>query len=549
MMRTLIPPTVVLLLLGLAAYFFTAPPLTMHHPIVFASADEIKTLDPGKMSWATDIRAAMGLWEGLASYDPVTLKPIPGVAESWDISADGRTYTFHLRANARWSNGDAVTAQDFLFAWQRVLTPATAAEYVGLFFHIEGAQEYFDGLSGKKAIAFSSVGIGAPDARTLVVHLAHPCTYFLDLVAFPPYYPLHQGSMAGFMVDGKDAFAGYEAGFTRPPHLVTNGPFRLADWRFKIHLLLTPNPYYWDAGAVHAEAIELVTYDDARAALLAYQTHTVDAMSWVPQEFGADLLKMQGEGLRHDVQWRPVFGTYYYLFNCKQKPFDDARVRRALALAVDREPIVKDVLRMGQRPLSVLVPPDSIAGYRSPMGLGVNIPEARRLLAEAGYPEGKGFPTVEMLFNNESIHASTAQALGQMWQQALGVHVSFRGLEKPTFGAERKSHHFALARGGWYGDYTDPTTWLDLARSNNGNNDGQYSNPVFDGLMNRADSEADAGKRFAILQEAEALLVRQDMPFLPLYQYSDGYIFDPGKLAGLELNVRLLTQLKYLHRR
>lgn len=557
MRRVLLLPTLLLLGLALGGYLLSGGIPRGPRTLVFCNADDIKTLDPGKMSWANDIRVAMGLWEGLAAYEPRTLEPIPGVAQRWEISPDGRTYTFHLRPNACWSTGEPVLARDFVFAWKRVLTPSTGAEYINLFFPIRGAKAYYEALDAGKPADFASVGVRTPDERTISVELAAPCGYFLDLLAFPPYYPLHEASMQPFAERGG---AGFDPYWMRPQEVrragkpvrvpVTNGPFVFAEWRFKQYLKLTPNPHYWDRAAVQTEALLITAIADPRTALLAYEQGQVDALSFVPQTFGELLLEQRDRGRRHDVQYRPVFGTYYYIFNTRQKPFDDKRVRKALTLAIDKQQIVTHVTRMGQRPVNVLVPPESIRGYRGPAGLAMNVTEARRLLAEAGFPGGAGFPVTEILFNTEDpTHGKVAQAIGQMWREALGVNVNFRGVERGSFGSGRRQHNFTIARGGWYGDYTDPTTWLDLCRTGDGNNDGQFSSNAFDELLTQAAAEADPGKRFALLAQAERLLVEDELPLLPLYQYADGYIFDPQKIAGLEANVRLLTQFKYVYKK
>ncbi|MEI8197211.1 MAG: peptide ABC transporter substrate-binding protein [Phycisphaerae bacterium] len=570
MLRTLLIPALLLLLLGVVCFSLTA---TQRGPatITVASADDIKTLDPGAMSWAVDIRAATGLWEGLTTNDPITLEPRPGVASSWEISPDTLTYTFHLRPNARWSNGDPVTAFDFAFAWQRNLRPVTAAQYLNMLLHIQGAQAYYDALeaaakptagvpAGRRADEGVGTTLPAPpaqvsgivvvDPHTLVVHLAGPCTYFLDLLAFPPYFPLHEASMRPFLIDHNPAL-GYAPQWIRPPNLVSNGPFQLTDWQFKRYLQFEPNPYYWDRSAVQCPRLRLVSYaGDARAALLAYQTGVVDVLSWVPQQFAPELLAQVRAGQRRDVQFQPVFGSYYYEFNCLKKPFNDPRIRKALALAIDKRQLTERVLRMGQRPLNVLVPPESIPGYASPAGLEMDVPAARRLLKEAGYPDGAGLEPVEILYTNtDLIHDRIAQAIGQMWQENLHIAVTYRGLERATFGADRKSQHFGIARGGWYGDYPDPMTWLNLLRTNDGDNDGKYSNPRFDALLDQADAEALPAKRLALMVAAERILVEEDFPFIPLYQYADGFVYDPAQIAGMDLNVRMLVQFKYLRRR
>jgi oligopeptide transport system substrate-binding protein len=556
MLRTLLVPSLLLLLLAAACFTLTAGTRS-RAAITVASADELQTLDPGQMSWAVDIRAAMGLWEGLTAYEPHTLRPIPGVAQSWEISPDARRYTFHLRPDARWSDGTPVTAADFAFAWQRNLRPATHAPYRDKLLLLRGAQAWADpppSLSSAAAVtaarqpALSGVaGIIVRDPRTLIVELEQPCTYFLDLLAFPPFFPLHEAAMRPFLIDG-DPAKGYRGEWTRSPNLVSNGPFRLTDWSFKRHLLLQRNENYWDVANVHCPSLRLVTYDDPRAFFLAYQSGIVDVLTRVPEQFAPELLEQVRAGRRHDVQFQPVFGTYYYLFNCQKAPFNDVRVRKAFALAIDKSRLVA-MLRLGQRPLDVLVPPDAIAGYSSPRGVPMNVPEAQRLLAAAGYPAGQGLAPVEILFNNEAIHDRIAQVIGQMWGANLGVRVTYRGVERGTFGTTRKSQDFAVARGGWYGDYVDPTTWLNLAYTGDGDNDGRFSSPRFDALLDQAAAETDAARRLAILADAERILVEEEFPFIPLYQYSDGVMYDPDRIDGAQLNVRNMILLKYLRRK
>lgn len=549
MNRALIFPTILLLVLGITAFVLSGgePVAARKNTVVFANADELKTLDPGKMSWANDIRTAMGLWEGLTAYHPKTLEILPGVAERWDVSPDAKTYTFHLRKNAKWSNGDPVTAHDFLFAWQRVLTPATGADYITLLQHIKGATDFTTALEKNQPADFSKVAAIAVDDHTLHVELDHPVTYFLDLCAFPPLFPLHEKSMRPFS-EGPNTGT-YDPKFTRPPHLVTNGAFQLTEWQFKRHLLLTPNEHYWDRANVKVDRLKITALEDQRAAILAYNSGAIDAMSFVPKQFGEELLQLRDDGKRNDVHFRPVFGTYYYIFNCTRKPFDDKRVRRALALVIDRRLITDNVLRMGEAPSTVVVPRNSIPGYTGPAGLDMNIPEAKRLLADAGFPNGAGFPTIEILYNTEAAHDKVALAIAQMWEKHLNIKTSFKGLERGTFGSDRRSNNFLIARGGWYGDYLDPTTWLDLARSTDGNNDGKFKSPAYDALLDQAAAEGNPAKRFELLREAERVLVEDEMPFIPLYQYADGYMYNPNTIEGIDLNVRLLTQFKWLRKK
>ena len=325
-----------------------------------------------------------------------------------------------------------MTAQDFVFAWKRVFEASTRANYVTLMYVIEGAEEYSKLRGDGKPADWSTVGVKSPDPYTLVVKLTHPRSYFLDLCAFPTFYPVNEKAMAPFLSDAADWTKGYDQAWARSPNLVTNGPYFLKDWKFKEYLLLEPNAYYWDRGNVKCDQLVIKGIADARAELLALQSGTIDLLTQVPQQFGEDLLKQEAEGKRKDVHYSPVFGTYYYVFNCtaKHAPLDDWRVRKALSLAVDRQKITRDVIRMGHKPLGLFVPPDAIPGYRSPQELSPNVEEARKLLAEAGFPGGKGMRSIEIVYNTEAIHEKIAQAIGQMWGENLGVHVTYRALER-----------------------------------------------------------------------------------------------------------------------
>ncbi len=560
MKRVLLLPSILLALLFVVCYALSGRSLpqprtgdgvrgSKDSPIVLANMDDIKTLDVGKMSWQSDIRTAMGLWEGLTSYNPKDLSILPGVAERWEVSPDQKFYTFHLRKNARWSDGDPVTAHDFVFAWKRVLTPVTAGDYISLFFSIQGAEEYYNALAARKPADWNSVGISTPDDYTLTVQLKIPLTYFLDLCAFVPFYPLHEPSMRPFLNDPLDPAKGYKSQWTRPPFVVSNGPFTLAEWQFQKYLLLEQNPHYWDRARVRSKSICILAYKDPRAALLSYQQGRCDALSFVPRAIGEELLRQQSAGIRNDVHFRPVFGMYYFVFNCTRAPLNDPRIRKALSLVVDKKLITDQIMRMGETPSDVIVPENSILGYASPRGASRNIAEAKRLLAEAGYPDGKGLRVLEILYNTEAPHhGQVSQVIGQMWKQNLGVEYKLRALERGSFGSERRNHNFDVARSGWYGDYGDPTTWLDLLKTGDGNNDGLFSSPAYDALLNKAASEANASARFALLKDAEQLLVTDEFPYLPLFQYSDGYMFNPDKVLGLDLNVRLMTQFKFVGR-
>ena len=550
MRRVLIIISLLLMLIFVGGFWISGGDAVRSRAIIFCQAGQIHTLDPARMTWIQDIRTGLALWQGLTQYNPKTLSPMPGVAQSWTISANGRTYTFHLRRQARWSNGDPVTAANFIFAWKRMLHPATGAGYVEMFFHIAGAKAYFNALAKRhgRPRPFSSVGIKAPDLHTLIVTLNAPCPYFLDLMAFPPFFPLNQSSMARFAVRSGDSFSYYNPRFTRPPYLVTDGPYRLTAWRFHQYLELKPNPYFWARRTVRCRELRIVSFSDSLSAFRAYQSGAVDVLSFVPPQFTAALLGQEHAGLRHDVHYRPVFGTYYYIINCTHPPLTNDLLRRALDLAINKRQIVDDVTRLHEKPLRVLVPPGAIPGYHSPHGLAMNVPEARRLMRQAGYPDGRGLRPLKFLTNDtDSLNMLVAQAIAQMWQRNLGVRIRIETEESKAFNQDCVQGNFDIARAGWYGDYMDPTTWLDLFRTGNPNNHSRFSNRPYDQLLHQADIEANPARRFALLTDAERLLVDRYMPAIPLFQYTDGLMYHWQNIGGIRPNVRMITLLQYIH--
>ncbi len=550
MKRTLLFPTILLLLVGFGCFFLSASAASRRGAIVFCEAGQIHTLDPQRMTWMQDIRVALGLWEGLTQYNPKTLEPMPGIAEKWTLSPDGRTYHFYLRSGARWSNGDPVTAQNFVFSWRRMLHPSTAGGYVALYFHLAGARAYFYSLvhHPRHHLAFSTVGVQARGPHELVVHLTRPCGYFLSLMAFPPFFPLDAGSMQRFLTH-TGGFVHYNARWTRPPWLVTDGPYYLADWRFHEYLLLKPNPYYYDRTAVHCRRLLVENYPDAQSAFLAYQSGTVNVLSFIPGNFAPALLHLEAAGARHDVHYRPVFGTWFMDINCLRPPLNDRRVRQALAMAINKQAIVEDVLRLPERPVNVLVPPDSIPGYRSPAGIGYNPAAARKLLRQAGFPGGRGLRRLKFLIigGGQTAEARIAQAVAHMWQKRLGIRTRIVQEESKIFHEDTVNHNFDVDLSGWYGDYRDPTTWLNLFRASNPNNHTGLNSRRYEALMREASRTVDPQNRLAVLSAAEKLLVSDLIPAIPLYQASDGYMYNRNRIGGIRPNVQLITLFKYIH--
>ncbi len=499
---------------------------------VFNNGAEPETLDPQIMTGVPEHRLAMACFEGLVGHHPETLAPVPGIAERWTVSPDGLVYTFHLR-RSQWSDGTPLTAKDFLASWRRVLEPKTAAQYAYQLYPVKGAEAFNkqgadkpDGSGKYPPADWSSVGVRAPDEHTLVVTLERPCAYFLDLCAFETLMPV---PMAVVEQHGDR--------WTRPEHIVCNGPFKPVEWLPNQRVTFAKNPRYWDAGYVKLEKIVALPYEDMETAYKLFQQGKIDWMDDVPAAKIDECKRLP------EFYVAPYFGSYFYRFNVTKPPFDDVRVRRALALSIDREVITRDILKAGQVPATHFVPP--LPGYQSPRGLAYDRAAARKLLAEAGYPDGKGFPKVELLYNTLEAHKLVAENVVQQWRENLGITVSLRNSEWKVYLNDVQHLQYQLARAAWIGDYLDPNTFLDMFVTGGGNNQTGWSNARYDALIAQAAAEVDAKKRAAVLRQAEELLVEQELPIIPVYIYvKKGLLAD--KVAGIHENVRALHPFQYI---
>jgi len=488
----------------------------------YVNAVEPETLDPGLMKGLPEHTIALALFEGLTSLHPKTLTPVPGIAERWDVSPDRRTYTFHLR-RSRWSDGQPLTAHDFAYAWRRVLQPETRSEYSYMLYPIDHAEDFNTG----KLEDFSQVGVNALDDRTLQVRLEHPVPYFLELTAFGTYSPVR-----------KDAIEAHGDRWTRPGRLLSNGPFYLTDWRQRERIAVKKNPHYWNADRVVLQEIEILPINDSETALKKYLNGEVHWIREVPAPKVTAAARLPG------FHYSPVFATYFYRFNVTRPPLNDPRVRRALALAVDKESIARYLLRAGQRPARGFVPP-LLPTYTPVEGPGYDPAEARRLLAAAGFPGGRGFPRLEVLYNTSDAHQLIAEALQHMWQTHLGIRIDLLNQEWKVYLDSVARLQYDIGRSSWSADYNDPMTFLDMFVTGGGNNRTGWSHPRYDELIRLAAREADAARRQTLLQEAERILVCDEMPILPLYFFVNVYLVDP-RVIGVYDNSRNLHPFQYI---
>lgn len=468
------------------------------------NSSEPKDLDPHLVTGVTEHNIMSALLEGLVTENPKTLAPVPGVAESWDIADDGRTYTFHLRSNARWSNGDSVTAKDFVFSYRRMLTPALGSPYAYMLYCLRNAKAYHHG----DLDAFDQVGVQALDPHTLRLTLGAPTPYFLSLLNHFSWFPVHPDTI---LAHGTIDAIGTP--WTRPEHYVGNGAFTLTDWQPNKQITVTKSKTYWDRKNVKLNAIHFYPIGDHTIEEHAFRAGQLHVTGTIPVNRIGYYQSRKPELLRLD----PYLGCYYYLFNVERPPLDNANVRRALALAINREQITKFVTRGGETPAYHFTPPDT-AGYTARASLSGDLATARKLLAEAGYPNGEGFPTLSLLYNTADSHARIAEVIQQMWVTGLGIDIELVNMEWKVYLAQTQQGKYDIARAGWIGDYVDPNTFLDMWVTDGGNNRAGWSNSRYDAHIRAAAETQDQAERFEHFQKAEAILV-QETPIMPIYFY------------------------------
>lgn len=501
--------------------------------VTIVNFSEPQSLDPAIITAQPDMRIVSGMFEGLTRPDPKTGAAAPGLAESWDISPDGRVYTFHLRTNLVWSTGEPIRASDVVYSWIRTLDPATASDYAGQLFYVKNAEAFNAG----KITDSSQVGVTALDPFTVRVELNHPTVFFLDVCAMP---------LAS--VVPRQAIEKARGAWIKTKPLPVSGPYELGFWRLNDKVRLVKNPLYWDAANTQSKIIDLLPIGSATGALNLYERGQVDIV-WdkelVPTELLDLLLK------RPDFHTFNYLGTYFMRFNITRKPFDDVRVRKALALAIDKKRLVERITRGGEQPASHLVP-NGAAHYVSPDGLGYDPELARKLLAEAGFPGGKNFPRMEYMFNAPAgggkIHEKIAIELQQMWRDTLGIDIELRQLEMQVYLTELDQMHYDVARSSWIGDYNDANTFLNMFVTNDGNNRTGWSNARYDALIQQANETTDVSAREKLFQQAETILVRDELPIVPLFFYAGIDYYDTNKIQGIYTNIVDLHPLQCIRK-
>lgn len=546
----------------------------------FVNGTEIKGVDPAIVNGSPEGNIVRTLFEGLTRWHPQTLEPLPGVAESWEISEDGLVYTFHIRESAKWSDGTSVTADDFVYSLRRFLGPSTFSEYAYLGWCIKNARRYsiartgiqpgdsvevelnlspeaintlrgevlhgelveieelednqrayvveIEGASTRFLLIddpeatrqeppagsrwcrsvlldFNEVGIEALDQRTLQITLESPTAYFLKLVGYYPFAPVQQQCL--------EKHGAPE--WTKAENLVCNGAFTMGFRRIRDRIRLLKNEHYWDSENVKLEIVDALSVDSTTTALNLYMTGKADWIITVPTP--SLKVMLQEDPPRNDLNTEPWLGIYYYMLNTERPPLDDVRVRRALSLALDRDEITSRLLAAGEIPAYSLVPP-GIEGYQAQETEHEDAEKARQLLAEAGFPEGRGFPRMDILYNNNEAHQAIAELIRKQWQRVLGINIATRNEEWASYSASLQSGRYNVGRRAWIGDYTDPNSFLDMFVTGGEQNNTGWGNTDYDRLIEQASVETDPEQRMQLFQEAEQLLM-EELPILPIYFY------------------------------
>ncbi len=480
--------------------------------LILGNSNEPKGLDPHLVSGVLESNILHSLFEGLCSLHPSDDgTALPGAAERWESNDDFTVWTFHLRPEGVWSDGYPVTAGDFAFAYERILSPKLAAQYASMLYFIKGAEAFNRGETDD----FSSVGVEIVDDFTLRLHMRGPIPFLPEITKHYTWYPvpkhavLRHGSMDDRFTD-----------WTKPGNLVSNGPFTLKSWRVTHHIEVEKNPRYWDAGRVTLNGIRFLpignTYTETRM-FLDGQLH---ATYTIPPEMIEYARERMPEMLRQEA----YVGTTFLRCNTERAPLDKPGVRRALALAIDRESLIENVLQGGQKPATGIVPP--FGGYDPPGDLAFEPEKARELLAASGYENARGLPSIELLTTDRDVSRRIAEALQAMWKQHLDLEVRIVQREWTTYLQRQQDGDYDIAYGGWIGDYLDPTTFLEMWKKGDGNNNTNWSSPEYEALLAKAELTADPDARYQVLAEAERVLIGET-PILPLYWYTTNYLIRP----------------------
>ena len=500
--------------------------------LLFGNGAEPKTLDPQRATGVTENKIISVLLEGLITYHPTDDNlPEPGVAERWEPNEDASIWTFHLRKDALWSNGDPVTSHDFVYSYERMLNPDFPGEYSQMLYMIKNGEAYKEG----EISSFSDVGVTAIDDKTLRIELVGPTPYFLSMLKHYSWFPVHPATIEAH--GGPFDMSGT---WTLPENYVGNGAFVLDTWLPNQYVHVVKSPTYWDRGRMQLNEVYFFPVEDDNTEKRMFDSGLLHVTGTVPTNDIPVLRETQPDLIHLD----DYLGTYFYRLNVEREPLNNPLVRKALNYAVDRQAIVDKVSLGDQKPAFSYVPPGFL-GFSSPDVLSYNPEKARAYLAEAGYPNGEGFPELYLLFNTSEGHRKIAEAIVAMWNKNLGINMQLENKEWKVY-LDAQSHlDYDISRSGWIGDYMDPITFLEMFTTGNGNNDTGWGNERYDTLINKAFRSTTEEEHFDSLMEAEAILL-EELPIVPLYFYTRIYLMDP-RLKGWSPKLLDNRPFKYLY--
>jgi oligopeptide transport system substrate-binding protein len=511
-LRAVAAAALVLALAGCARRETPAEAGVRSQTLLLGNGAEPEDLDPQVVTAYSDQNILLALFEGLTAVDEATSRAAPACAESWEASADGLSWTFHLRDGLRWSNGEALTADDFVQSWRRILGPALASEYAYLLYPVRNARAFNEGRLADP----SALGLSAPDPRTVRIELERRTPYLPELVAQPPWFPVNPRVLGRF-----GAMARRGTAWTRPGNLVGNGPFSLEEWVPNARVVVARNPSYWGAASVTLRRIEFLPTENADTEERDFRAGQVHVTYALPVAKIQEYRRSAPDRLRTD----PFLQTFFLRFNAGRAPLGDPRVRRALSLAIDRDAIARRVLFGAYRAAHSFTPPDC-GGYSARAAVGFDPGLARRLLSEAGHPGGSGLGPIEVQARNDEVQPVVMEAVQEMWRTELGVRVTLATLEQKTWLQNQQTLDYSISTAGWAGDFMDPVTFLDLFVTGGGNNWTGWGDAAYDRMIAAAAQAPGASSRMEAFQGAEAYLL-ENGPVAPLYFGARSYLILP----------------------
>ncbi len=497
----------------------------------YGNGAEPQGLDPHVVTGVPENHIVRALFEGLAVKNPETLEPEPGVAERWDISEDGTVYTFYLNPNARWSNGETMTASDYVWSWNRALHPDTGSLYAYMLYPIVNSEAY----SKREITDFGEVGVKALDDHTLQVRLNAPTPYFLQLMDHYSTFAVHPETL---LKHGKmtDRFTPW----TRVGNIVSNGPFTLEEWSLNRRIIIKKSEHYWDRDNVALNGVYFYPTENVISEERMFRAEQLHYTAVVPLDKIPDYRERPDSPYVHAA----YLGTYYYLVNTERPPVDNVLVRRALSYALDRDTLTRTVLQDTAIPAYSITPPDTL-GYNPPQLFDYDPAKARELLAEAGYPNGEGWPGLEIIYNTQEAHRKIAVAVQQMWKRELNIDITISNQEWKVYLNSVSQREFQVARRGWIGDYVDANNFLDLFITDGGNNNTGYASDEFDDIiLNLAPKAKTRDERYGLFYKAETMMMNE-MPIIPIYTYTSKHLIHPS-VEGIYPNLMDSLNLKYV---